>query len=291
MHPPVFDFSAVASVEEAVAALEEDGDARLVAGGQTLVPMLSLGHAPPTRLIDINRVGLAGVERRNGTAIVGATTRHRELERSAAVGELLPLLAEAVRYVGNPPVRNRGTFGGSLSHADPRAELCAAALAHGGRVVLAGPDGERTVAVEDFLLGAYETAARHEEVLVRAELPLPPAGSGTGFVEVARRTDDFALAGAAVIVTLDETGETCADVRIVVIGVSSTPSRVSAAEDLCRSERPGSSMFEAVARAVSGSVRGADDPFVTGEYRTRCAASCARTALERAVARARGAAR
>jgi CO/xanthine dehydrogenase FAD-binding subunit len=289
MHPRPFDYRAVTSVEDAVAALEDDGEARLLAGGQSLVPRLSLGERPPTRLIDINGVGLAGLDRHNGSVAVGATTRHRELERSSEAAELLPLLAEAVQHVGNPQVRNRGTFGGSLSHADPRAELCAAALAHGGTVVLAGPAGERDVPIDDYLLHAYATAQRHEEILVRAELRLPPPASGTAFVEVARRADDFAVAGAAAIVTMDEVGRACADARIAVMGATPTAVRAVEAEEACRGAEPGPELLEAVARAVSRSVRGADDPFVSGAYRARCAVSCARHAVARATERARAA--
>jgi aerobic carbon-monoxide dehydrogenase medium subunit len=288
VHPRAFEFSAVATVGEAVEALAVDGDARLIAGGQSLLPLLSGGAPAPSRVIDINRVELAGIKRVNGRVVVGALTRHRELERSARAAELLPLMAQAVRHVGNPAVRNRGTFGGSLSHADPSAELCAAAVAYGGEVVLAGPDDERSVPIEDFLVGSYETSARQEEVLVRAELDAPPEGSGTGFAETARRTDDFAFAGAAAVVTLGASGETCEEVRLAVLGAGGPPVRVTEAEAICRGERPGPSLLDAVAGVVPSVLTAGDSAFVSAAHRRRCAAACARRALAEAIDRARG---
>ena len=291
MYPRPFEYTRVPSVEEAVAALAADEDARILAGGQSLVPMLSLGLARPSRLVDVNGLDLAGIERRDGVAAVGALTRHRELERSARARELLPLAAEAAAHIGNTRVRNRGTFGGSLCHADPAAELCAVVLAHGGRVILAGPGGERAVPVDEFFLGYFETAARHDEVLVRAELELPPEGSGTAFVEVAARAGDYATAGAAAIVTLDGDGARCSAARLVVLTGGGPPARVSSVEKLCRGEAATESLLEAVADLARAAVAAEDNPFVSAAYRRRCAGACAARAMRQAFARARGARR
>jgi CO/xanthine dehydrogenase FAD-binding subunit len=290
VHPRPFEFAQARSVEEAVAALAGREDAKLIAGGQSLVPMMSLGLVTPSLVVDVNALPLAGVERRDGTVSIGALTRHRELERSAAVRAVVPLAAEAAAHVGNPRVRNRGTLGGSLAHADPLAELAAVVLAHGGRIVLAGPEGERSVAVDDFLLGFYATAARPDEVLVRAELEPPPPGSGTAFVEVAERAGDFATAGAAAVVTLDADGAHVADLRLAVLGGAAGPERASEAESACRGERLTPSLLERIAAAAASAVAVEDNPFGSGAHRRRCAAACASRAVAAAVARARDAA-
>jgi carbon-monoxide dehydrogenase medium subunit len=251
--------------------------------------MLSLGLARPSRLVDVNGLDLAGVERGNGTAVVGALTRHRELERSARVAELLPLAAEAAAYIGNPRVRNRGTFGGSLSHADPSAELCAVALAYGGRAILVGSEGERAVDFDHFLIGFFETAAAPDELLVRAELDLPPGGSGAAYVEIANRADDFATAAAAAVVTLDERGDRCDHARLVIAGAGGRSVRVPDAEELCSGEaiRDGSGVLAAVARTVAHAAPSDDDPFLSAAYRSRCLSICAVRALRTAFERAR----
>src|SRR5918996_3717417 len=202
VHPRPFEYIRPETVADAVAALAgAGGEVRAIAGGQSLVPMMTLGLALPDVLVDIGRLPLAGSERRNGTLALGALTRHRELERSAELAEQLPLASEAARYIGNPRVRNRGTLGGSLSHADPAAELGAVALTYGGRAVIAGADGERAVDFDDFFEGVFITAVRPGELLTRVELDLPPAGTGHGFCEGAGRADDFATAAAPALVT------------------------------------------------------------------------------------------
>ena len=288
MFPRPFEFVRAGSVQEATAILAQDDGAKVIAGGQSLIPMLSLGLAAPTCLIDITGLELDGIEIVDGLARVGALTRHRELERSAHLRSVLPLAAEAAAFIGNPRVRNRGTFGGSLSHADPTAELCAVALAHGGRVVLSGPRGERTVGIEEFVVGYFETAAEPDELLVRAELELPPAGSGTAFIEVAERDGDFATAGAAAIVTLDATGTRCEHARVVVIGIHGLPVRVAEVEDLCAGEAVTESLLDAAAAAVERAAMAEDDPFISAQHRVRCARACTKRAVSTAFARARG---
>ncbi len=289
MYPRPFAYARPETVPEAIEALgDAAGDTRPIAGGQSLVPMMSLGLASPDLLVDIGRLPLAGIERSNGTVTLGALTRHRELERSGDIAALLPLAAEAARFIGNPRVRNRGTLGGSLSHADPASELGAVALAHGGRAIVAGRDGERAVALEDFFHGFFATAVQPGELLTRVELELPPAGSGHGFVEIANRADDFATAAAAAVVTLDDRGATCADARLALAGVADRPIRLESAEALCRGHALDEELLDAVARAVTESVTPEEDPFVSAEYRARAVATCAKRALAGAWRRARG---
>jgi CO/xanthine dehydrogenase FAD-binding subunit len=287
VYPRPFEYTRPETVDEAIGALAEaTGEARVLAGGQSLVPMMSLGLASPDLLVDIGRLPLAGTERANGTVGVGALTRHRELERSAELAEQLPLAAEAAGYIGNPRVRNRGTLGGSLSHADPASELGAVALTYGGRAVIAGRDGERSVAIEDFFEGFFATAVASGELLTRLELELPPPGAGHGFCEIANRADDFATAAATALVTVDDRGA-CAEARLALAGVGDRALRCEPAEELCRGEALEGELMSRLAGAVTEAVEPEADAFISAEYRARAAGICAARALGTAWARAR----
>ena len=246
-----------------VLASDDGRDARLIAGGQSLVPMLSLGLARPDVLVDVSRLELDGIEEVDGRIRIGATTRHRTLELDPEARRLVPLAAEAARHVGNPRVRNRGTFGGSLAHADPAAELPVVAVAHGGEAVIHGLAGERRVPLERFFLGYLETALGPDEVLVAVELERPATGSRVGFHEEAQRADDFALACAAAIVAPD------GQARVVVGGVGDRPLRFDGAVDELPAE-------------VESAVEPEEDAFVSAAFRRRLAGVCARRALARA---------
>jgi carbon-monoxide dehydrogenase medium subunit len=263
--PRPFDYESPASIEEAVNLLAAaDGrETKLIAGGQSLVPMLSLGLARPEVLVDVSRLELDAIEPVDGRIRIGATTRHRTLELDPEAQALLPLAAAAVRHVGNPRVRNRGTFGGSLAHADPAAELPVVALAHGGEIVARGRDGERRIAVEQFFLGYLETALASDEVLVAAELERLPEGSTVGFHEVAQRADDFALACCAAVVPPG------GEARVVVGGVGDRPLRFDGPPDQ-------------LVAVVESAVQPEEDAFVSAAFRRRLAAVCVRRALARA---------
>lgn len=289
MYPRPFEYVRPKSVEEALEALAADGaEVRALAGGQSLVPMMSLGLAAPNRLVDVGRLPLAGAERSASTVRLGALTRHRELERSAELAGMAPLAAEAAAYIGNPRVRNRGTLGGSLSHADPASELGTVALAYGGRAIVRGTGGERPVHFDDFFHGFFETAVAEGELLTAVELDLPPPGSGHGFYEVAGRADDFAIAAAAAVVSLDESGSACAEARLALAGVADRPLRVAAGEELCRGVALDGKLLARVATAVAGAVSPEDDAFFSASYRARVAGTCAARALRAAWDRARG---
>jgi aerobic carbon-monoxide dehydrogenase medium subunit len=288
VHPRPFDYARPETVAEAIEALgAASGEARALAGGQSLVPMMSLGLAAPDLVVDIGRLELAGSERRNGTVVLGALTRHRELERSDELRDLLPLAADASRHIGNPRVRNRGTLGGSLSHADPAAELGAVALTYGGEVVIAGPSGERSVAIADFFHGFFATAVGTGELLVRVELELPPSGTGHGFSEIANRADDFATAAATALVTVGGDGS-CADARLALAGVADRPIQFEQAGELCRGEPLSDELLTRVRLAVADSVEPETDAFTSAEYRSQAAGICAARALEFAWRRGRG---
>jgi len=199
MKAPRFAYARPASVAEALALLDRHkDDARVLAGGQSLVPMLNFRVAAPKVLVDINRIAaLSGVKVTKSHARIGALTRHVELERSPEIAKHLPLVAAAMPHIAHPAIRNRGTFGGSCALADPAAELPACALALEATFVVAGKKGERRVAARDFFKGLYATALKPGELLVAAEFPLPRPGDRSAFGELARRHGDYAMVGVA----------------------------------------------------------------------------------------------
>jgi aerobic carbon-monoxide dehydrogenase medium subunit len=287
--PRPFSYERPATTEDAVALLAGAGerDVKVLAGGQSLIPMLSLNLARPDLVVDVARLPLKGIESRDGRVVVGALTTHRMLELGREARELVPLAAEAARHIGNPRVRNRGTFGGSLAHADPAAELPAVLLAYGGAVIARGRDGERRIPAADFFLGYLETALAADEFLVAVEIERAPEGSGSAFEEVAGRADDFATAGAAAIVALDADGRTCKEARLALAGVGDGPLRATAAETLVRGESDGEALLAEVAASVESAVDPEEDAFVSSGFRRRLAGVCARRALARAWRRAR----
>ena len=199
MKAPRFAYARPVSLAEALALLAEHKDeARVLAGGQSLMPMLNFRVAAPKVLVDINRIAsLAGIKVTKSFVRIGALTRHVELERSADIARHLPLIAAAMPHIAHPAIRNRGTFGGSCALGDPAAELPACAIALGATFVVAGKKGERRVAAEDFFKGLYATALKTGELLVAAEFPLPKPGYASAFGELARRHGDYAMVGLA----------------------------------------------------------------------------------------------
>jgi len=227
MKAPRFAYARPASIAEALALLEKHGDdARVLAGGQSLVPMLNFRLAAPKVLVDINRIAaLSGIKVAKDRVRIGALTRHVELERSADVARHLPLVAAAMPHIAHPAIRNRGTFGGSCALADPAAELPACALALGATFIAAGKKGERRIAAEDFFRGLYATALKVGELLVAAEFPLPKPGYASAFGELARRHGDYAMVGVAVHGSTQ--GQKFADMRVVFFGVADRPQRAA----------------------------------------------------------------
>ena len=230
MKAPRFAYARPASIAEAMALLQKHGDdARVLAGGQSLVPMLNFRLAAPKVLVDINRIeSLAGIKVTKSFVRIGALTRHVDLERSTDVAEHLPLVASAIPHIGHPAIRNRGTFGGSCALADPAAELPACALALGATFVVAGKKGERRIAAEDFFKGLYATALKPGELLVAAEFPLPKPGYASAFGELARRHGDYAMVGVAAHGS--RKGGKFSDMRVAFFGVGDRPQRASGFE-------------------------------------------------------------
>ena len=229
MKPAAFVYARARSLEEAIAFLREaPGEARLLAGGQSLMPALNMRLDAPKLVIDINGIGLDGISRKNGHVEIGALTRHATAERSAIVAEMAPLIAKAMPHVGHPAIRNRGTVGGSIANADPAAELPACLLALDGEVEIAGPAGRRAVRAGDFFKGLYETALGDEDVLTAIRVPAASADRRYGFAELCRRHGDYALVGLAASARMD--GQNLKDVRLAFFGVGAMPVRARNAE-------------------------------------------------------------
>ena len=230
MKAPRFSYAKPASVAEALALLDKyRDDARVLAGGQSLVPMLNFRLAAPKVLVDINRIaGLAGIKVAKAHVRIGALTRHAELERSAEIARHLPLVAAAMPHIAHPAIRNRGTVGGSCALGDPAAELPACALALGATFVVAGKKGERRIAAGDFFRGLYATALKPGELLVAAEFPLPRPGYASAFGELARRHGDYAMVGVAAHGS--RKGGKFSDMRVAFFGVGDRPQRATGFE-------------------------------------------------------------
>jgi len=230
MKAPRFAYARPASLAEALALLaEHKDDARVLAGGQSLVPMMNFRVAAPKVLVDINRIAaLSGIKVTKNHVRIGALVRHVELERSADIARHLPLVASAMPHIAHPAIRNRGTFGGSCALADPAAELPACALALGATFIAAGRKGERRIAAGDFFKGLYATALKAGELLVAAEFPLPKPAYASAFGELARRHGDYAMVGVAVHGSTQ--GGKFSDMRVVFFGVADRPQRAAQLE-------------------------------------------------------------
>lgn len=270
MKPPPFEYHDPSKLDEALSLVATHADeGKVMAGGQSLIPMLNFRLAHPAHIIDINGVrALGGLVRRGGALRIGATCRQSSLERSRLVMEHWPLLAEALGFVAHPQIRNRGTVGGSAVHADPTAELPVAFAALNARfhVGSSGSAQRRVVDAEDFFVTHLTTALERDELLVEIEVPPVPARTGHAFVEFARRDGDFALGGAAVLVTRDGSGN-CTRAAITLLGAAPTPLRADAAEELLIGGKvDGGAATEAAERAVEG-IRPVGDAQGSSEYR------------------------
>ncbi len=237
MKPGPFHYYRARSLREALDLLSgTTADAKLLAGGQSLVPLLNLRLARPEALIDLNSIpGLSYIRSEGSDIAIGALTRHREMEFSELLATELPLLTEAIPQIGHPAIRNRGTLGGSLAHADPAAELPCALTALDARMVAIGPGGERAIRAEDFFAGFYATALSDHEILKEVRIPLEKRAAGWSFVEFARRHGDFALAEVSVLLFADGSGRG-ASARVVVGGPVERPARVEGVEKLVQDE-------------------------------------------------------
>ena len=279
-----FQYRMAGELSEALAVLDEHGeDAKVLAGGQSLVPMMHLRLARPEIVLDINRLpGLDQVTARAGELRVGALVRHRRLERPVVADPLGTLLAAAARHVGHLPIRIRGTFAGSLAHADPAAEWCLVAVAVGARLVLTSSSGERLVTADDFFDYPFVTALRPGELITEVRLPLLGAGTGVAFREHAPTAGAFAHAAACATATLDAGRVTTA--RLAVAGVGGRPRTLPSAVDALVGAVPSDRVMEEVRRRVLAAADPPDDPLLPADYRRALAAELAVAAVTEAIA-------
>jgi aerobic carbon-monoxide dehydrogenase medium subunit len=279
--PPV-DYDAPVTVSEALELLAEHLDeASVLAGGQSLIPLLALRLARPAVLIDINGIAeLSGVSRTNGRVTIGAMTREYLAEESEVVTSAVPLLAAALPLIGHEAIRSRGTVGGSLAHADPAAELPAVALALDAELVVRSKSGERVIPAAEWFEGYLTTSRRPDELLVEAHFPTASPGTGISFQEVARRHGDFAMVGLAASLTLSD--GTISDARLAFAGISDVPVRASGAEDLLVGERPSAALFDEAARRATAGIDPPADLHGSSDYRKKVAATLIRRGLTEA---------
>jgi carbon-monoxide dehydrogenase medium subunit len=285
MKPAAFRYHAPKTIDEAVALLAEVApeDGRVLAGGQSLVPTMAFRLAKPGHLVDINGVAaLARLAVENGKLVIGACVRHSAFHRPVCEGPLGKLLTAVVHHIAHYPIRNRGTFCGSLAHADPSSEWCLVMTALDGEMVAKSARGERVIAARDFFQGIMTTALRDDELLVEARLPILPADTRCGFYEFSRRAGDFAMAAALGAYRLD--GGKMIEPRVAVGGAEPNPRRIASAEAALNGAAPGDTTFRAAAQAAMTAVDAMEDATTTAEFRRDLVLAVTRRALERAAA-------
>ncbi|MGE0747464.1 MAG: xanthine dehydrogenase family protein subunit M [Rhodospirillales bacterium] len=289
MKPAKFDYHAPTTVEEVLDLLAQHGtEAKLLAGGQSFVPVLNFRLARPAVVIDLNRVdGLAFIEERGDTVAIGAMTRQRRVERSEVVARRLPLLHDATRWIGHLPIRTRGTIGGSVANADPAAEDPAVVRALDATMVVRSRRGERKVPAADYFRGLLTTAIEPDELLCAIEFPVAPPGAGATFAEISRRHGDFALAGVGAQLVM--AGGRVGEVRLAACGVGPGPVRLAAAEAIVARDGLTEKAMDAAADAAASEVAPSGDVHASADYRRRLTRAMTRQALAAAAARATGA--
>ena len=283
MKPAKFDYHAPTSLDEAVALLQRyGGDAKILAGGQSLMPLLNFRLSRPAALVDLNRIAsLAYIREENGQVRLGAMTRQRTIEFSPVVARRLPLLSEATKWVGHLPIRTRGTIGGSIAHADPSAEYPAVLTALEGEVVASGPKGERVVKAKDLFLTYLTTSLKSDEVLSEIRLPVMPMGAGFALEEFARRHGDFAIVAIAALVVRDAAH--CKQARLATAGAGPVPVRLRVAEEILERDGVTDAAIDAAARRAAELVSPDSDIHASADYRRHLTMVLTRRALKRAL--------
>ncbi|MEJ2597265.1 MAG: xanthine dehydrogenase family protein subunit M [Anaerolineales bacterium] len=290
MKPAPFEYFAPKTVDEALAHLAEHGyDAKVLAGGQSLIPMMNFRLAQPSIIVDINNIDELFHIRENeeGGVNIGAMARHHQVETSPLVAERAALISDAMPHIATVQVRSRGTFGGSIAHADPSAELTAVSVALEASFLLRSQQGERWVPANEFFLGLFTSALEPDELLVEAKFPTLPERTGCALVEVARRPHDFALVGVAAVVTLGK-GDRCQQARLVLFSVGDGPVVAHQAAEMLKNEAlTPESMRAAADTAAQRDIDPGSDIHATAEYRRHLAGALSFRALSRAYDRAR----
>jgi carbon-monoxide dehydrogenase medium subunit len=287
MIPPSFEYLRPKTIPEAVAMLQQHGDeAKILSGGQSLIPMMKLRLARPGVLIDINRIsGLSYVKEEGGYLKIGGLTREAELEASPLVHSRYPILLDTAHVIADPQVRNMATVGGNLAHGDPANDHPATMMALGAQVVSTGPQGERVTPIEDFFVSLFTTALKHDEILTEIRIPVPPARSGGAYFKLERKVGDFATAAVAVQLTLDDKGA-CQKVGIGLTNVGPTPVKARKAEEFLRGKKLDEANINQAAQLAAD--ESAPSPDLRGpvEYKKGLVKELTKRALTRALERA-----
>jgi aerobic carbon-monoxide dehydrogenase medium subunit len=292
MIPAAFDYIAPQSLDEAVRVLADRGEeAKLLAGGHSLLPLLKLRLAAPKLLIDLSRIpGLSNIGQEGDKVVVGALATHYQIESSKLLGAKCPLLPQTARAIGDVQVRNRGTIGGSLTHADPSADWPAAILALGGELKLLGPKGERRLAAEEFFLGAMTTAIEPNEILTEIQVPALARRCGSAYLKMAQQASGFAIVGVAVWLRVDTKGR-CEDIGIGVTGLSEKPFRARPVEERLRGNRLTPKLIDESAAQVAEGSDPLEDLHASAKFRAHLAQVYTGRAIQEAAKRASGRAR
>lgn len=288
MIPGAFEYHAPTSLEEAVSLLAQHGDeAKILAGGHSLVPAMRFRLAVPERLIDINRIqGLEYIREEDGHLVIGALTREAAIEESPVIQARYHVLADAAPLIADPLVRNRATLGGNLAHADPANDQPAVMLAYGATVVAQGPSGRREVAIDDFFTGLFENALAPDEILVEIRVPTPAPGSGGAYVKVERKVGDYAISAVAVQLSMD--GDLCTAARIALTNVSAVPMRATGAEAELAGKVATDQVLEAAGQAAARECDPSADLRGSEAYKRDLTRVLTKRAIARAINRAKG---
>jgi carbon-monoxide dehydrogenase medium subunit len=287
MIPSGFEYHKATSIADAIAKLRDNEDAKLLAGGHSLLPMMKLRFAETPYLVDINCIEeLKGIRIDGDTITIGAMTTESELINSDILQQHCPLLIDAAKLVADPQVRNKGTIGGDVAHGDPGNDHPAVMLALDAQLVIHGPDGERTIPANGFFLGTYWTTLEEHEILVAIKIPALKLGTGHGYSKLKRKTGDYAVAGSPVVVEMD--GDIVRDIRIGLTNVAPMAIRAEAAEDLIRGKQVDQALLKAVEKAVIAVCDPAVDLRGDEEYKSHMAAIMARRSIIQAIENAKG---
>ena len=285
MKPPVFQYHRPLTIDGVVELLGSLENSRLLAGGQSLMPMLNMRYAMPDHIIDLNRVeGLASISCTEAGLQIGAMTRQREIEFSKEIERRCPIIAEAIRYTGHRQTCNRGTIGGSLCHLDPAAELVTICSLHDAILTVVGPRGKRDIPFVEFIAGYMTSSLSPDECLIQIRIPLWPPDHGYGFIEFSRRHGDFAIVSAAALLHLNGAGS-IQDVACALGGVGAAPLRMVEVENLLRGKKPTAELWQ-TASAICHSIKAIDDIHASADYRRRLAVVMTERALQLAHERA-----